>query len=1055
MATLAKLTRPRLHRVVARDRLFGRLDACLEAPLVWVSGPPGAGKTSLAASYMETRRLGGWWYQIDAGDADLGTFFHYLSLAATSGRRRTPMPVLAPQHLGDLHGFARLYFRALFERLKAPAVLVLDNYHELPPDSVVHGLLDTIVREAPAGVSLLVVSRTPPPAECAALRAQGMVAELEWDELRLTLEETRRIVETRSAVSEDVLQAVHQRSDGWPVGLVLVLEESRRPQGDAGAGGHGGKEILFDYFAGQIFATLPPATRRILMLVALRPRATAAQAERLTGSAEAASVLDGIYRRRLFVDRRGDAYQFHDLFRAFLAQQFDTTFDAAEARHWRGTAARQMAQDGEVEGAFMLACQAQAWPLAVEIVLTHAATLFEQGRSRTLLAWIDQVPPPVVDAAPWLVFWAAVALAARSPAQSRARFEEAYARFLTTGDTTALTMSCGGVLATSYWEFDSLASLDPWIDRLLDLLQAGPAFPRPAADLRIHAALLFALSFRRPDPVALSACIDHVQALLAPPIPASARVDAAAQLLAHYCNTADVAAAERVIALAEGWLEEPDLAPVYPALWWMQIGHCRAALADDAAATAAYARALHEVERRALTAPLLRVHCQFGLARLALCRNDIDAAERARAEAQACWTSARRIDSCMDAGLRGLIAAQRGDRIEALARAHEQYAQAGVVGIVPLRLQSAVQLVLAMCDAGEFEDARGLLAQGRQLIVGTAYAGLAYQLDLAEAWLHLSSGERDAAHAPLARGMAGSRRDPGMLALRLSAHVLPALLGEAIAAGIDVEHATRVIRSLRLDAPQDDLPGWPWPLEIRTLGRFEIRRDGEPVMYSRKTPRKTLALLKAIAALGVGGTVAEQRLMDMLWPDDEADAAANALSATVLRLRTLLGDAAAVVQQGGKLSLDRSRVWLDVFAFEAAVLGAETARQRRDPQEAQALARAVALYQGAFLAEDEEGWPVATRERLRGRFIHAVARLAERQEADGDPVAAIATCLRGLDADPAVESFYQGLMRCYRDVGRRSEGIAAYQRMRQILSVTLGLAPSAASERLYQALRAG
>jgi DNA-binding SARP family transcriptional activator len=44
-------------------------------------------------------------------------------------------------------------------------------------------------------------------------------------------------------------------------------------------------------------------------------------------------------------------------------------------------------------------------------------------------------------------------------------------------------------------------------------------------------------------------------------------------------------------------------------------------------------------------------------------------------------------------------------------------------------------------------------------------------------------------------------------------------------------------------------------------------------------------------------------------------------------------------------------------------------------------------------------------------------------------------------------------MRCYDRLGRRSEAIAAYQRLRQILSITLGLKPSATSERLYLAVK--
>lgn len=235
------------------------------------------------------------------------------------------------------------------------------------------------------------------------------------------------------------------------------------------------------------------------------------------------------------------------------------------------------------------------------------------------------------------------------------------------------------------------------------------------------------------------------------------------------------------------------------------------------------------------------------------------------------------------------------------------------------------------------------------------------------------------------------------------------------------------------------------------LGRFEVLHDGQPLAYSRKLPKKTLALLKAIVALG-GRAVSEQRLLDALWPDEEGDAAARALDATVLRLRGLLGDAGAIVQQGGKLSLDPGRVWVDVFAFEQAIVSADA--HRDGPVEPAFLARAIALYQGSFLAEDAgEAWPVATRERLRGRFIHAVGRHAGRLEADGDYEGAVHAYLRGLDADAAVESFYQGLMRCYQRLGRRSEGISSYLRLRQVLSVTLGLAPSPASERLYEELR--
>ena len=44
-------------------------------------------------------------------------------------------------------------------------------------------------------------------------------------------------------------------------------------------------------------------------------------------------------------------------------------------------------------------------------------------------------------------------------------------------------------------------------------------------------------------------------------------------------------------------------------------------------------------------------------------------------------------------------------------------------------------------------------------------------------------------------------------------------------------------------------------------------------------------------------------------------------------------------------------------------------------------------------------------------------------------------------------------MRCCLHTGRHAEGLVIYRRMRQLLSVTLGMAPSGESEALYRAMQ--
>jgi adenylylsulfate kinase-like enzyme len=99
IVSLAKTTRPSLTGILPRDRLFAALDAARSKSVIWLTGPPGCGKTTLAASYLERTKLPSLWYQIDEGDADVASFFYYLGLAAGELRRK-PVLRLAPARSG-------------------------------------------------------------------------------------------------------------------------------------------------------------------------------------------------------------------------------------------------------------------------------------------------------------------------------------------------------------------------------------------------------------------------------------------------------------------------------------------------------------------------------------------------------------------------------------------------------------------------------------------------------------------------------------------------------------------------------------------------------------------------------------------------------------------------------------------------------------------------------------------------------------------------------------------------------------------------------------------
>ena len=407
--TLAKFSRPRLCNVLKRERLFARIDALRAHPIVWIAGPPGAGKSTLVGSYVVSRKLNGIWFQTDTGDADPGTFFHYLTLAAADlagsrAKRLSALPRFGPEYLSDLTTFTRRFMRAFFALFPAGSLLIVDNFHEAPANPAWRFAFSEGIRELPPGLNILFISRMPPPPEIARLAADQSVTQIEWEELRFTADEAEAIT-ADAGFPRSMREAIHRASEGWAAGIVLMREhlsrhvdardETRLPEG---------KDAVFAYFTGEIFSRARPENQRTLMLAALLPTVGASDAEAITGDPEAPRVLDYLYRHHLFIDRRRNGpdfvYQFHALFREFLLAEGHKRLTPDERHAALDRAAGQLVGRGDFDAAATLYREAKVWAALTGLSLHAGALLLAEGRGNTLADWIDALPSEYRDRQP-------------------------------------------------------------------------------------------------------------------------------------------------------------------------------------------------------------------------------------------------------------------------------------------------------------------------------------------------------------------------------------------------------------------------------------------------------------------------------------------------------------------------------------------------------------------------------------------------------------------------------------------------------------------------------
>jgi DNA-binding SARP family transcriptional activator len=1056
---IAKVTCPASTGYFPRHRLYRLLDKARKTPVLWITGPPGCGKTALISSYIKSRRLPCLWYKVDEADADLATFFYYLGLAVgkAAPRKRKRLPLLTPERMPGLSVFAQRYFEDLSSMLPVPSLLVLDDCHRMREDSVFFETLREGISRLAPGIGTALISRNDPHPAFARDRANRHMEAFGWNDLRLTPEEVAGIarLQRKEKPAPELVKYLFERTDGWAAGLVLLLERTDKGRVEPRTIGQQVSAEIIDYFGSEIFRRLDEDRRDFLLRTAFLPRMTSSMAEKLTGVESAGSILSEMNRHNQFTKKylqREPVYEYHDLFREFLLEQATGVFSGEKLAEIRKAAAALLEQAGYVEDAAVLFRGSGDWKALSQLILSQARSLVSQARYQTLLEWLGALPKEVLDDDPWLLYWKGVCLMPFSPEESRARFEEALGKFDARREASGVFRSWAGVVESIITPVENLTPLDGWISLLPRLLEKYDGLPPGEIGDEVTCSMYRALSFRQYPRADVELWTPRAIAVAQTTTDKRLKFMLTLSFLVSFQITKDTREAERLFASLREMLRQPDATP----LMRLSVDMVEAVLL---VLCAQYERCLRVTTEGLAFAENMGVHVvdaflQVYSAEAAQNLRDFETANRFLDQLAATLDTMKPLPLGQYHHLAASEALHRRDLARAAFHSREcvrLWDESGFTTHIHAAWILAARVHHAL---HEDEDAFRLVAETRRNGYEIRNFYGVWASYLTEAYFHLERNDDAAAIAPLRKGLQVGR-ETGLFGASLEMQdIFEKASVKALKEGIEVDYVRELIRRNRLapDPANPDLEQWPWPVKVYTLGRFGLLVDDRPVKFGRKVQQKPLALLKALVALG-GREVPEAVLAEFLWPEADGDLAHHSFEVALSRLRKLLGTEDALVLREGRLSLSNRHCWVDVWAFARFLGQAEKARKEGKGTEAiRQFEKALSLYTGPFLQSEEMTCAASPREKLRSGFLRAVAHLGRCYEDRERWEEAVSCYGKGIEADDLAEELYRRLMVCHIRQGREAEALSVYRRCRKTLSSVLGVDPSAETRSIAASL---
>jgi LuxR family transcriptional regulator, maltose regulon positive regulatory protein len=417
-----KLLPPRhVPEILPRPRLIEKLRSNLNAPVTLVTADAGCGKTTLVSEFLRGQQRETVWYQLDHTDADPFVFLGYIChgikrFAPNFGETLLPyLNEATDDLLSHPERAVDLLLNEILESIEQPFILILDDYHHIGRETIVHRLVDRLLQYSSDMLHLIITTRDLPPLQIMRRRSQAAATIISREDLLFTDEEVRELFKTTLNIElkPEEIAEYRDRTHGWITALQLIRQiteqqihaSSSDRQPDLQEMLKQSEKDIFDYFAEEVFSRETDEIQNLLLHLSLLDSLPLEVCSSIFPDMRCAAELPELVKKNIFLtvageQQSGEEYRLHPLFRDFLVRRFRSEIGREAIAGERVRIAAFFLSKQLWEQALPYLLEAEDYERAAQTIAEHGEKWLASGAISALGTFAEKIPDDCLNRYP-------------------------------------------------------------------------------------------------------------------------------------------------------------------------------------------------------------------------------------------------------------------------------------------------------------------------------------------------------------------------------------------------------------------------------------------------------------------------------------------------------------------------------------------------------------------------------------------------------------------------------------------------------------------------------